>query len=135
MARGRRGFPPSVVARLGGADPVEIGNRIGLGDIDRVALRPAPKWMARAWRGDVAAMTLPWAIYVRPDVLGGDSVRLARLVNHELVHVRQWQQLGTMRFLNRYLTDYLRGRRKGLGHNQAYLAISLEKEAREVSGH
>ena len=80
-------------------------------------------------------MTVPWAIYVRPDVLGGDSVRLARLVNHELVHVRQWQQLGTIPFLRIYLGDYFKGRRKGLGHNQAYLAISLEKEAREVSGH
>ena len=135
MARGKRGFPPSVVARLGGADPVEIGNRIGLGDIDRVAIRPAPKWMARAWRGDVAAMTVPWAIYVRRDVLGGDSSRLARLVSHELVHVRQWQQLGTIRFLRVYLGDYFKGRRIGFGHNQAYLDISLEKEARDLSGH
>jgi hypothetical protein len=80
-------------------------------------------------------MTLPWAIYVRRDVLVGDSLRLAGLVSHELVHVRQWQELGTLRFLKRYLSDYLRGRRKGLGHNQAYLAISLEREAREISGH
>ena len=132
---GKRGFPPSVVARLGGGDPAEIVSRLGLGDIDRVPIQPAPKWMVRTWRGDVAAMTLPWAIYVRHDVLAGDSLRLAGLVNHELVHVRQWQQLGTMRFLRRYLTEYLRGRQKGLGHNKAYLAISLEKEARELSGH
>jgi hypothetical protein len=79
-------------------------------------------------------MTLPWAIYVRKDVLGGDSSRLARLVGHELVHVRQWQQLGTVRFLRRYLADYLRGRRAGLDHNRAYLAISLEMEARDISG-
>ena len=80
-------------------------------------------------------MTLPWAIYVRPDVLGGDSVRLAQLVNHELVHVRQWHQLGVTRFLLRYFTDYVRGRRAGLGHQKAYLAISLEEEARRLSGH
>jgi len=121
--------------RLGGADPAEIGNRLGLGDIDRVAIRTAPKWMVRTWRGDVAAMTLPWAIYVRNDVLVGESSRLARLISHELVHVRQWQQLGIMRFLRLYLSDYLGGRRKGLSHNQAYLAISLEMEARRISGH
>jgi hypothetical protein len=121
--------------RLGGADPAEIGNRLGLGDIDRVAIRTAPKWMVRTWRGDVAAMTLPWAIYVRNDVLVGESSRLARLISHELVHVRQWQQLGIMRFLRLYLSDYLGGRRKGLSHNQAYLAISLEMEARQISGH
>jgi hypothetical protein len=121
--------------RLGGADPAEIGNRLGLGDIDRVAIRTAPKWMVRTWRGDVAAMTLPWAIYVRNDVLVGESSRLARLISHELVHVRQWQQLGIMRFLRLYLSDYLGGRREGLSHNQAYLAISLEMEARRISGH
>jgi hypothetical protein len=131
----RRGFPPSVIARLGGVDPAELANQVGIGDIDRIALQPAPGWMVRTWRGDVAAMTLPWAIYVRQDVLGGDSLRLARLVSHELVHVKQWQQLGTSRFLVRYMRDYLRGRRRGLSHHQAYLAISLEKEARELSGH
>ena len=80
-------------------------------------------------------MTLPWAIYVRSDILGGDSARLAGLVGHELVHVRQWSQLGPLRFVRRYLAEYLRGRRKGLSHSQAYLAISFEKEARELSGH
>lgn len=80
-------------------------------------------------------MTLPWAIYIRRDVLGGDAPVLARLVSHELVHVRQWHQLGTLTFLRRYLGDYWRGRRRGLGHTQAYLAISLEQEAREISGH
>lgn len=135
MVKSKRGFPPSVVARLGGGDPDEMVSRLGLGDIDRVPIQPAPKWMVRVWRADVAAMTLPWAIYIRHDVLGGDSARLAQLVSHELVHVRQWQELGTLGFLRRYLNDYLEGRRRGMVHNQAYLAISLEKEAREISGH
>ena len=135
MVGPKRGFPPSVVSRLGGSDPAEIGRRTGLADIDRVPIRQAPKWLLRSWRGNVAAMTLPWAIYVRRDVLGGDASRLSNLIAHELVHVRQWQELGTIRFLRLYLADYLRGRRQGLGHNQAYLAISLEKEAREISGH
>lgn len=80
-------------------------------------------------------MTLPWAIYVRRDVLGGDASCLSNLIEHELVHVRQWQQLGTTRFLRQYVREYLRGRRQGFDHNQAYLAISLEQEAREISGH
>jgi hypothetical protein len=134
MAR-TRGYLPSAVTLLGGGDPVAIASRAGLTDIDRVAIRSAPGWMVRMWRGNIAAMTLPWAIYVRRDVLGGDPSPLSKLVEHELVHVRQWQQLGTMRFIGRYLRDYLMGRKKGLSHNQAYLAISLEREAREVSGH
>ena len=107
----------------------------GLADIDRVAIRPAPKWLVRSWRGNVAAMTLPWAIYVRRDALADDPHRLALLVSHELVHVRQWQELGTVRFLQRYLSEYLRGRFSGLNHGSAYLAISLEKEASDISGH
>ena len=121
--------------RLGGADPAEIVGRLGLGDIDRAPIQPAPNWMVRIWRGNVAAMTLPWAIYVRGDVLAGDASRLSHLIEHELVHVRQWQQLGTKRFLRLYLSGYLNGRWRGLNHNQAYLAISLEREARETSGH
>jgi hypothetical protein len=134
MAR-KLGFPPSVISRLAGADPVELGKLSGLSDIDSVTIRPAPKWLVWSWRGDVAAMTLPWGIYVRKDVLGGDSLRLAGLVTHELVHVRQWRELGTVRFLRRYVAEYLRGRRNGLDHSQAYLAISLEKEARQISGY
>jgi hypothetical protein len=53
---------------------------------------------------------------------------------HELVHVRQWREFGTLGFLRRYLADYFRGRRKGLGHTAAYLAIRFEVEARELSG-
>ena len=80
-------------------------------------------------------MTLPWGIYVRTEVLGGESSRLSRLIEHELVHVSQWEQLGVLRFLGRYLREYLKGRIRGLSHNQAYLEISLEREAREISGH
>jgi hypothetical protein len=130
-----RGFQPSVLTRLGGYDPESIKKSLRIDDIDWLPVRRAPKLMVRIWRGDVAAMTLPWAIYVRASVLAGDPVRLANLLTHELVHVRQWHELGILRFLYRYLTDYWRGRRRGLGHNEAYLAIRFEVEARQLSGH
>ncbi len=79
-------------------------------------------------------MTLPWGIFVRSDLLGGDRVALAKLLSHELVHVRQWQKMGTVRFLFRYLGEYWRARRQGHSHQIAYEMISLEKEAREISG-
>ena len=56
------------------------------------------------------------------------------LIGHELVHVRQWRELGAVRFLSRYLGAYARGRWRGLGHLAAYEAIPLEAEARLVSG-
>lgn len=56
------------------------------------------------------------------------------LIAHELVHVRQWRELGVVRFLARYLGAYARGRWHGLGHRAAYEAIPLEAEARVVAG-
>jgi hypothetical protein len=122
-----------VVLRLGGLDSAAVGARVGLDDIDRLALRPAPRWMIALWGGRATAMTLPWAIYVHPRLLVGDRQALGELLVHELVHVRQWRELGVRRFLVRYLADYWRGRRSGLGHRRAYMAISLEEEARRLS--
>jgi hypothetical protein len=77
----------------------------------------------------VAAMTLGRVILVRRDHRGDVA-----LLAHELVHVRQWRELGPGRFLWRYLGAYARGRAAGLGHQRAYEAIPLEVEARELAG-
>jgi len=77
----------------------------------------------------VAAMTLGRMILLRRDHRGDEA-----LLAHELVHVRQWRELGAARFLRRYLGAYLRGRVAGLGHQRAYEAIPLEVEARELAG-
>ena len=53
----------------------------------------------------------------------------ARLLRHELVHVRQWRELGVVRFLVRYVGSYLRWRLRGYGHWAAYRRIPLEVEA------
>lgn len=124
-----------MVVRLGGLDPNAISARLGIDDLDHVPVRRAPVWLMRVWGPRAVAMTVPWAIYVNPRLLSGDRKTLGVLLHHELVHVRQWGELGVARFLIRYLTDYWRGRRSGLTHHQAYLAISLEEEARRLSGH
>jgi hypothetical protein len=74
-------------------------------------------------------MTLGSTVLMRRDHLGDE-----RLLAHELVHVRQWRELGVPRFLWRYLSDYFRGRLRGLNHRDAYLAIPLEVEARAETG-
>ena len=78
-------------------------------------------------------MTLRATIYVRSSVLERDPATLGLLIVHELVHVRQWAQLGIFRFLWSYLAGYLRGRLTGLSHMAAYRAIPLEVDAREVA--
>jgi hypothetical protein len=102
-------------------------------DLDRVRVRPAPKPIRVVWTGPIAAMTLPWAIYVDPQVLTGEPGVLARLVFHELVHVRQWTERGVFGFLGSYLADYLSARLHGASHYDAYLGIRLEREAREIA--
>ena len=77
----------------------------------------------------VAAMTLGRVILLRTDH-AGDTALLA----HELVHVRQWRELGAVRFLWRYLGAYARSRAAGLSHQRAYEAIPLEVEARALAG-
>lgn len=121
-------YQPSVVLKASGVSPEAACGATGLDDVDGVPIKPAPRWMKKLWRGPVAAMTLPWAIYVDPDQLrSGD---LGALIIHELVHVRQWQRLGAVRFVRAYLSDYLHARRSGLDHDAAYRNIRFEKEAR-----
>lgn len=54
-----------------------------------------------------------------------------QLLAHELVHVRQYQELGVPRFLARYLGEYARGLVRLRKPHAAYRAISFEVEARE----
>jgi hypothetical protein len=56
-----------------------------------------------------------------------------QLLAHEMVHVRQWRERGVVGFLVAYVGEYVRRRRDGLGHWDAYRAISFEAEARTLS--
>lgn len=71
-----------------------------------------------------AAITLPRLIIVRRKYAGREH-----LMRHEQAHVRQWKRLGAVRFLTRYLGDYLRHRLRGFGHRAAYRRLGLEIEA------
>jgi hypothetical protein len=71
-----------------------------------------------------AAITLGRVVFVRPHAAGN-----ARLLRHERVHVRQWAELGVVRFLARYLGAYLRWRLRLYPHAAAYRRIPLEVEA------
>lgn len=75
-----------------------------------------------------AAITLGKTIIVRPDCADSDH-----LMAHELVHVRQYTELGRARFLVRYVRSYLRLRLSGYGHMASYRRIPLEVEASWLS--
>jgi hypothetical protein len=64
--------------------------------------------------------------------LRGDRIqdRSTTLLAHELVHVRQFAELGVMKFLIAYLGSYVKNLYSLRNHRAAYLAIPLEVEAR-----
>lgn len=56
--------------------------------------------------------------------------RSSTLLAHELVHVRQFAELGAFRFLLIYVGSYVKNLVQLRSHRAAYLAIPLEVEAR-----
>lgn len=116
-----------------GFDGDEVSDVVWPARPERIWLRTASPLVTRLWPEGIVAMTFRQLILVDPDLLRGDPVRLGRVTVHELVHVRQFHDLGLLEFLRRYLGDYLRGRWSGLSHSEAYRSIGLEEEARRVT--
>jgi hypothetical protein len=118
--------------RAGGMDALRVRLLVDPVDPDQVVVRSAPRLMRRFWVQGISAMTIRNRIFIDPEAMTARHGPGILLV-HELIHVRQWEQLGVVRFLWRYLTAYLHGRMKGMGHRSAYLAIPLEVEARAAA--
>ncbi len=80
--------------------------------------------------GGYDGMTLgPFVLLKQSLSPDGHSLLLA----HELVHVRQWKELGTRRFLRSYLSDFVKGLKTHRSWRVAYRAIGLEVEARDLA--
>lgn len=77
-----------------------------------------------------SGMTIGRFVFVTSDEVR-DGTR--KLLAHELVHVRQWHELGVYRFLVRYLASYARQLVRLRKHRKAYRAISLEVEAYDLA--
>ena len=91
-------------------------------------------FLVRLWDAPPAAVTLGRTVFV-PDAAYFASLNPAKqaaLLAHEAVHIRQWQQLGAWRFLRRYLREYFRTRREGVGTHDPHRGIDLEREALAV---
>jgi hypothetical protein len=72
-------------------------------------------------------MTIGRFVFLRGDRIDDRSTTL---LAHELVHVRQFAELGAFRFLLIYVGSYLKNLVQLRNHRAAYLAIPLEVEAR-----
>lgn len=112
-----------MIARL---SPAEQALHPHVPEIDRARARVV---IVPVLTPGIGGMTLGRFILVRR---GRDLDRA--LLAHELVHVRQWRELGVARFLAAYLGAYCSARFRGMRHWDAYRAIPFEREARELSG-
>lgn len=116
-----------------GVDIDALRTELGRVDPARVNVWPAGRLVRLLWRSGVRGVTLFRMVLADPEVLDARPDRLARFVVHELVHVRQFSDHGYLRFMASYLSEYWRGRLRGLDHRTAYLAIRAEVEAREIA--
>lgn len=81
-------------------------------------------WVGGPVPPGAGAVTLGALVIVRRGLEDSDH-----LMRHERGHMRQWRELGVVRFLVRYVGSYLRHRLSGRSHWGAYRRIPLEVEA------
>ncbi len=82
------------------------------------------RWVGGPVPPGAAAITIGKVISIRRRAAADEQ-----LLRHELVHVRQWRELGAFRFLVMYLGAYVYWRLRGYPHWAAYRRIPLEVEA------
>jgi hypothetical protein len=87
---------------------------------------PLPRLARLLLPRNVVAITLGHRIWIAREL---PPAEMEVLLRHEMVHVRQMEQLGVPRFLWRYVGEYVRNRVRGMNHDAAYRAISFEQEA------
>lgn len=75
-------------------------------------------------------MTIGRFVFLRDDHIERTG---STLLAHELVHVRQFAEMGAIRFITTYLSSYFSNLKRTRNHRQAYLDIPLEQEARAVA--
>ena len=76
-------------------------------------------------------MTIGRFVLLRDDHI---DRRESSLLAHELVHVRQFAEMGMPRFFAEYFGSYAKNLLRTRNHRQAYLDIPLEIEARAEAG-
>ena len=96
----------------------------------RAKVRLGYPWWLRPWLArNVVAITLGRRVYLSPDIVQRPDNYLVRLLRHELAHVAQVNRLGLVRFLWRYVTEFLRHFWRVRSVQAAYRLISFEVEA------
>jgi hypothetical protein len=126
-------FSAAEAIRAAGIDEERLAATLSRVDPSRVPVWRANRLLRMWWPKEISAMALPWGVYLAPEIVARPLADLGPLMVHELAHIEQWRRLGPIGWARAYLGDYLRGRRSGLTHHDAYRAVGLEEEARRIA--
>jgi hypothetical protein len=121
------------ILRRSGYDTDALRRRIAPVNPEDINIWPASTSVQRLWRSGIRGVTFGRLVFIDVEVFRGDPDRLARLVIHELVHIRQFVAVGYLRFMTTYLKEYWMGRMGGKSPREAYLDIAFEREARDLT--
>ncbi len=106
--------------------------RLSEQELDRYTL--VPRWVARrailirvpVLPPGAIGLTSGRLIFLRRDEPSNGS---STLIAHELIHVRQFVEMGRLYFFLRYVASYVNNVVRLRSHRRAYLAIPQEQEA------
>ncbi|MFW2383641.1 MAG: eCIS core domain-containing protein, partial [Acidimicrobiales bacterium] len=110
--------------RLTGSERVAF-DHVRPSTIDKTTIRSLP-WLPGMFKG----VTLGSNVFLTTDE---PSDGTSTLIAHELVHVEQYDDHGSVRFLVTYLRDFLKGLVAHRSWMVAYRGITAEVEARQVT--
>ena len=129
----RHNFPAIEALEAAGIDPASVQVVAPGVDLERLLVREASSLLEKLVLRRNAAIALPYVVYMHSRWYRRPRAQLARLVIHEAVHVSQWRQTGKLKYAATYACDYLRGRVRRRGHDEAYQQIRYEVQAREAT--
>ncbi len=119
------------IVRRAGHDVEVLRKRLAPIDPDRVNIYPASSVVRLLLRDGIRAVTLWKWVLIDPELLkAGSDDQVAEVVIHEMVHLKQYAELGLWGFARSYLGEYLRARANGESPDHAYLNLTAEREAR-----
>ncbi len=102
-------------------------------ELSRVRIHEGiPRYISVLAAAEPIGYTDGWKIYFAAGFYRIDTPEGLALIAHELVHCRQYHELGAWRFRAKYLAAYFQNRRDGLDAKAAYAQIPFEIEARAI---
>ncbi|MFQ5948578.1 MAG: hypothetical protein ACE5KX_06940, partial [Acidimicrobiia bacterium] len=87
-------FSAAEPIRAAGLDNARLAEALPRVDPSTVPVWRAAGWFRLFWFKGIRAVTMPWGVYLAPEVLERAPADIGPLLVHELAHLEQWRRLG-----------------------------------------